>query len=66
MARMLYKYPSKYTVISEGKGFVKVDGIKFDYAIVNEDSIKKGLPRGWHLTPADAKAPKKVTPPTED
>ncbi len=58
MTRMLYKYPSKYKECIGNKGTVVVNELKFDYAIVSESSIEDGLPRGWYMTAAEAKASK--------
>ena len=58
MATMLYKYPSKNKGNFENKGVAKVDGVNFDYLIVEEEQIDTFLKKGYFKTTSEAKAKK--------
>ena len=55
MATMLYKYPKTHRNQRPTTGYVKQDGLEFDYIVIEDKQVAEALKKGWSKTIEEAK-----------
>ena len=55
MAVMLYKHPRTHKNQRPTTGYIKADGLEFDYVVVEESQVSVAIKNGWFKTIDEAK-----------